>query len=77
MTDNQIIAHSPFSGWQVPDSFKSVRYYVTRASDFPALVAIRQWCWAMDPAPSVTAIVVSGLARAEYLIEIEAVAIAQ
>jgi 2-iminobutanoate/2-iminopropanoate deaminase len=51
-------------------------YYVTRAADFPALVDIRRRRWARNPAPSVTAIVVSALARAEYLIEIEAVAAA-
>jgi len=38
------------------------------------LVQIRQQRWAFDPAPSVTAIAVSALARPEYLIEIEAVA---
>ena len=50
-------------------------YYVIRASDFPTLVDIRRRRWAWEPAPSVTAIVVSGLARPEYLIEIEAVAV--
>jgi 2-iminobutanoate/2-iminopropanoate deaminase len=51
-------------------------YYVTRAADFPALVQVRQRRWAFDPAPSVTALAVSALARPEYLIEIEAIAIA-
>jgi len=51
-------------------------YYATQATDFPMLVQIRQRRWAVDPAPSVTAIAVSALARPEYLIEIEAVAIA-
>ena len=50
-------------------------YYATQATDFPTLVQIRQRRWAFDPAPSVTAIAVSALARPEYLIEIEAVAI--
>jgi len=50
-------------------------YYVTSASNFPELVAIRQKRWARQPAPAVTAIVVSGLARPEYLIEIEATAV--
>ena len=40
------------------------------------LVQIRQRRWAFNSAPSVTAIAVSALARPEYLIEIEAVAIA-
>ena len=51
-------------------------YYATQATDFPILLQIRQQRWAFDPAPSVTAIAVSALARPEYLIEIEAVAIA-
>ena len=53
-----------------------LNYYATQATDFPALVQIRQRRWAFDPAPSVTAIAVLALARPEYLIEIEAVAIA-
>ena len=50
-------------------------YYATQATDFPTLMQIRQRRWAFDLAPSVTAIAVSALARPEYLIEIEAVAI--
>jgi enamine deaminase RidA (YjgF/YER057c/UK114 family) len=50
-------------------------YYVTRSEDFPALVEIRRKRWAWEPAPAVTAIVVAGLARPEYLIEIEALAV--
>jgi enamine deaminase RidA (YjgF/YER057c/UK114 family) len=53
-----------------------ITYYVTRAIDFPILLQIRQRRWALDPAPSVTAIAVVALARPEYLIEIEAVAVA-
>jgi len=49
-------------------------YYVTHAADFAALVQIRQRRWTMDPAPAVTAIVVAGLARPDYRIEIEAIA---
>jgi enamine deaminase RidA (YjgF/YER057c/UK114 family) len=52
-----------------------ITYYVTRATDFPTLVEIRRKRWSWEPAPSVTAIVVSGLARPEYLIEIEALAV--
>ena len=52
-----------------------LNYYATQATDFPILVQIRQRRWAFDPAPAVTAIAVSALARPEYLIEIEAVAI--
>jgi enamine deaminase RidA (YjgF/YER057c/UK114 family) len=52
-----------------------LNYYATQATDFPILVQTRQRRWAFDPAPAVTAIAVSALARPEYLIEIEAVAI--
>jgi enamine deaminase RidA (YjgF/YER057c/UK114 family) len=52
-----------------------ITYYVTRATDFPTLVEIRRKRWSWEPAPSVTAIAVSGLARPEYLIEIEALAV--
>ena len=52
-----------------------LNYYATQATDFASLVQIRRRRWALDPAPSVTAIAVSALARPEYLIEIEAVAI--
>ena len=52
-------------------------YYATRATDFGELVQIRQRRWALVPAPSVTAIAVVALARPEYLIEIEAVAVAR
>ena len=53
-------------------------YYLTRIADFPALGRIRRQRWAASAAaPSVTAIAVAGLARPEYLIEIEAVAAAQ
>jgi 2-iminobutanoate/2-iminopropanoate deaminase len=51
-------------------------YYATRTIDFPTLVQIRQRRRALEPALSVTAIAVSALTRPEYLIEIEAVAIA-
>jgi enamine deaminase RidA (YjgF/YER057c/UK114 family) len=57
------------------ENIAGLTYYVTRASDFPTLVDIRRRLWAWEPAPSLTAIVVSGLARPEYLIEIEAVAV--
>ena len=135
MATNQIVAYSPPTVWQVPETLKSVyshavevrdvkrlllisgqfgvapdgllaadfasqceqaidnveallaasemttsniaklTYYVTSASNFPELVAIRQKRRARQPAPAVTAIVVSGLARPEYLIEIEAMAV--
>ena len=51
-------------------------YYATQAADFPALMQIRQRRWALEPAPSVTAIAAVPLATPEYLVEIEAVAVA-
>ena len=51
-------------------------YYATDAADFAALVQIRQRRWTIDPAPAVTAIAVAALARADYRIEIEAIAVA-
>jgi 2-iminobutanoate/2-iminopropanoate deaminase len=53
----------------------TITYYVTRATDFPTLVEIRRKRWSWEPAPSVTALAVSGLARPEYLIELEALAV--
>jgi enamine deaminase RidA (YjgF/YER057c/UK114 family) len=52
-------------------------YYVIRPADFAALGRLRRERWGSDAAPSITAIVAAGLARPEYLIEIEAVAAAQ
>jgi 2-iminobutanoate/2-iminopropanoate deaminase len=49
-------------------------YYATEATDFAALVQMRQRRWTVNPAPAVTAIAVAALARAEYRIEIEAIA---
>ena len=54
----------------------NLTYYATRAIDFPILVQLRLRRWAVDPAPSVTAIAVVALTRPDYLIEIEAVAVA-
>jgi 2-iminobutanoate/2-iminopropanoate deaminase len=51
-------------------------YLVTRNSDLPALGKLRRERWASSEAPAVTAMVVAGLARPDYLIEIEAVAAA-
>jgi 2-iminobutanoate/2-iminopropanoate deaminase len=56
-------------------------HYATDAADFAALVQIRQQRWTIDPAPAVTAIAVTAiavaaLARADYRIEIEAIAVA-
>jgi enamine deaminase RidA (YjgF/YER057c/UK114 family) len=51
-------------------------YFLTRAADFPALAQLRRERWAASEPPAVTAVVVSALARPEYLIEIEATAAA-
>jgi enamine deaminase RidA (YjgF/YER057c/UK114 family) len=49
-------------------------YYLTRPGDAPTLADIRRNRWSSTEPPAVTAIVVSALARPEYLIEIEAIA---
>ena len=51
-------------------------YLVTRTGDFAALGRLRRERWASSESPAVTAIAVAGLARPEYLVEIEAVAAA-
>lgn len=51
-------------------------YLVTKSSDLPALGKLRRGRWASSEAPAVTAIVVAGLARPDYLIEIDVVAAA-
>lgn len=53
-----------------------VTYFLTRSNDAPMLGEIRRKRWSMSEAPSVTALVVSALARPEYIIEIEAIAAA-
>jgi 2-iminobutanoate/2-iminopropanoate deaminase len=49
-------------------------YYLTRASDLPALGTVRRRRWAKSEAEAVTVIVVAGLARPDCLVEVEAVA---
>jgi 2-iminobutanoate/2-iminopropanoate deaminase len=51
-------------------------YFLTRSADLPELGSIRRQRWASATPPAVTVLVVAGLARPEYLIEIEAVATA-
>ena len=53
-----------------------LNYYLTRPADAPTLADIRRSRWSSAEPPAVTAIVVSSLARADYLIEIEAIAAA-
>ena len=53
-----------------------LNYYLTRPADAPTLADIRRSRWSSAEPPAVTAIVVSSLARPEYLIEIEAIAAA-
>ena len=54
-----------------------LNYYLTRPVDAPTLADIRRSRgWSSAEPPAVTAIVVSSLARPEYLIEIEAIAAA-
>jgi 2-iminobutanoate/2-iminopropanoate deaminase len=53
-----------------------LNYYLTRPGDAPTLAAIRRNRWSSAEPPAVTAVVVSSLARPDYLIEIEAIAAA-
>jgi 2-iminobutanoate/2-iminopropanoate deaminase len=49
-------------------------YYLTRADDLPALGQIRRRRWATAEPGAVTVIVVSALARPDYLVEVEVIA---
>ena len=53
-----------------------LNFYLTRQGDAAVLVQIRRARWGSVAPPAVTAIVVTALARPEYLIEIEAIAAA-
>ena len=64
------------SGGMSMKSIVKLTYYLTRATDAPALAHIRRDRWSSPEPPAVTAIVVAALARPEYLIEIEAIAAA-
>jgi len=58
------------------ENLVKLNYYLTRPADAPALGDIRRSRWGSAEPPAVTAVVVSSLARPEYLIEIEAIAAA-
>jgi enamine deaminase RidA (YjgF/YER057c/UK114 family) len=49
-------------------------YYLTRAADLPTLGEVRRRRWAKKTPEAVTVVVVSALARPEFLVEVEAVA---
>jgi len=51
-------------------------FFLTRSTDAPELVALRAENWGGPQPPAVTVLTVSALARPEYLIEIEATAVA-
>ncbi len=61
------------AGMQASDLVK-VTYYLTHAADLADLTMLRQKRWASIRPPAVTTLVVSALARPEFLIEIEAMA---
>jgi enamine deaminase RidA (YjgF/YER057c/UK114 family) len=64
------------AGGMTTANIAKLTYYTTDAADVAALVQIRHRRWTMDPAPAVTAIAVAALARPDYRIEIEAIAVA-
>ena len=51
-------------------------YYVTNSQNLATLGEIRRRRWSSRTPPAVTALIIAGLARSEYLIEIEAIAAA-
>jgi 2-iminobutanoate/2-iminopropanoate deaminase len=53
-----------------------ITYFLTRVEDQAALGDIRRRRWASGEPPAVTTIVISALARPEYLVEIEVAAAA-
>ena len=64
------------SAGMTKENLVKLNYYLTRPADAPTLADIRRNRWSSAAPPAVTAIVVSSLARPEYLIEIEAIAAA-
>ena len=75
MAMNNVKALLASAGMTKADLVK-LNYYLTRPADAPTLADIRRSRWSSAEPPAVTAIVVSSLARLEYLIEIEAIAAA-
>ncbi len=61
------------SGMAMADLVK-ITYYLTRSEDLRALGEIRRRRWAAREPPSVTVLIVAGLARRDCLVEVEAVA---
>ncbi|MGD1878985.1 MAG: RidA family protein [Kiloniellaceae bacterium] len=61
------------AGMTIADVVK-LNYFLVRAEDAPVLAEVRRRRWSSAAPPAVTVLVVSALARPEFLIEIEAVA---
>jgi 2-iminobutanoate/2-iminopropanoate deaminase len=64
------------AGMTIADVVKA-NYYLTRAADLPTLGQVRRRRWAKNEPEAVTVVVVSALARPEFLVEVEAVAAMQ
>jgi enamine deaminase RidA (YjgF/YER057c/UK114 family) len=58
------------------DNAVKITYFLTRREDLPLLGEKRRERWARSKPPAVTVIVVAALARPEYLVEVEAIAVA-
>jgi enamine deaminase RidA (YjgF/YER057c/UK114 family) len=58
-----------------PRNLVKLSYCLTRSTDAPELVKLRAAKWGDTQPPAVTVLTVSALARPEYLIEIEAIAV--
>lgn len=58
------------------ENLVKLTFFLTRSTDAPALVAIRKAVLEGLPPPAVTVVTVTALARPDYLVEVEATAIA-
>lgn len=58
------------------ENLVKLTFFLTRSTDAPALVAVRAAKLEGLPPPAVTVVTVSALARPDYLVEVEAIAVA-
>jgi 2-iminobutanoate/2-iminopropanoate deaminase len=59
------------------DSVLRLNAFVTRREDFPAYMAVRDgWLEGLEVKPASTLVIVTGFTREEFLVEVEATAVA-
>ena len=63
------------AGMALPNIAKAT-FFLTRASDLPALGQVRRARWASETPAAVTVVVVAALARPDALVEVEVTAVA-